>query len=269
LYREGKKFKVIVVCPLLPEFDGELGETSGTAIETVLHWNYHSMFRGEHSLMQKLAKKVPDPSNYVMFFGLRNHGELKGKPVTEIVYVHSKLMIVDDKAAIIGSANINDRSMMGRRDSEIAVLVTDVEMITSKMNGHEYPVGKFCHSLRLKIFGEHLGITSSDDAGAQQLSDPISDQFLKYTFVAAAAKNTFIYEEVFDCLPCDYARTFAEAKAKKSTPNMAQTDSALANEKLKGIRGHIVLIPHHFLEAEDLLPKFGTAEALVPTVTFT
>jgi hypothetical protein len=70
-------------------------------------------------------------------------------------------------------------------------------------------------------------------------------------------------------LPCDYARTFAEAKAKKSTPNMAQTDSALANEKLKGIRGHIVLIPHHFLEAEDLLPKFGTAEALVPTVTFT
>jgi phospholipase D1/2 len=178
-HREGKKFKVIVVCPLLPEFDGELGETSGTAIETVLHWNYHSMFRGEHSLMQKLAKKVPDPSNYVMFFGLRNHGELKGKPVTEIVYVHSKLMIVDDKAAIIGSANINDRSMMGRRDSEIAVLVTDVEMITSKMNGHEYPVGKFCHSLRLKIFGEHLGITSSDDAGAQQLSDPISDQFLK------------------------------------------------------------------------------------------
>jgi phosphatidylserine/phosphatidylglycerophosphate/cardiolipin synthase-like enzyme len=30
-------------------------------------------------------------------------------------------MIVDDCKAIIGSANINDRSMLGDRDSEIAV----------------------------------------------------------------------------------------------------------------------------------------------------
>ena len=31
-------------------------------------------------------------------------------------------MIVDDNYVIIGSANINDRSMIGTRDSEIAVL---------------------------------------------------------------------------------------------------------------------------------------------------
>ena len=31
-------------------------------------------------------------------------------PVTEMVYIHSKLMIVDDCKMIIGSANINDRS---------------------------------------------------------------------------------------------------------------------------------------------------------------
>jgi len=30
-------------------------------------------------------------------------------------------MIVDDKYVIIGSANINDRSLKGNRDSEIAV----------------------------------------------------------------------------------------------------------------------------------------------------
>lgn len=30
-------------------------------------------------------------------------------------------MIVDDKIVIMGSANINDRSMKGSRDSEIAV----------------------------------------------------------------------------------------------------------------------------------------------------
>lgn len=38
-------------------------------------------------------------------------------PVTEIIYIHSKLMIVDDKYVIIGSANINDRSLLGDRDS--------------------------------------------------------------------------------------------------------------------------------------------------------
>ena len=32
-------------------------------------------------------------------------------------------MIVDDRAFIIGSANINDRSMLGARDQEIAIVV--------------------------------------------------------------------------------------------------------------------------------------------------
>lgn len=32
-------------------------------------------------------------------------------------------MIVDDQKMILGSANINDRSMLGDRDSEIAILV--------------------------------------------------------------------------------------------------------------------------------------------------
>lgn len=35
------------------------------------------------------------------------------------MYVHSKIMIVDDRAALVGSANINDRSLLGSRDSEV------------------------------------------------------------------------------------------------------------------------------------------------------
>ncbi len=35
-------------------------------------------------------------------------------------------MIVDDLYVIMGSANINDRSMMGSRDSEIAVEHTEI-----------------------------------------------------------------------------------------------------------------------------------------------
>ena len=38
------------------------------------------------------------------------------------VYVHSKVMIIDDCISLIGSANINDRSLLGSRDSEVSTL---------------------------------------------------------------------------------------------------------------------------------------------------
>ena len=37
------------------------------------------------------------------------------------IYLHSKMMIVDDVYAIIGSANINERSLCGTRDTEMAI----------------------------------------------------------------------------------------------------------------------------------------------------
>lgn len=38
-----------------------------------------------------------------------------------MIYVHSKGMIVDDEYVILGSANINQRSLAGSRDTEIAM----------------------------------------------------------------------------------------------------------------------------------------------------
>jgi phospholipase D1/2 len=38
-----------------------------------------------------------------------------------MIYVHSKGMIVDDEYVIVGSANINQRSLEGTRDTEIAM----------------------------------------------------------------------------------------------------------------------------------------------------
>lgn len=38
-----------------------------------------------------------------------------------MVYVHAKGMIVDDEYVILGSANINQRSLAGSRDTEIAM----------------------------------------------------------------------------------------------------------------------------------------------------
>ncbi|KAG0020131.1 hypothetical protein BGZ80_004721 [Entomortierella chlamydospora] len=78
--------------------------------------------------------------------------------VTEQLYIHSKLMIVDDRIIIIGSANINDRSQVGFRDSEIAIVIEDTDMVPSKMNGVEYKAGRLAHALRTDLFKEHLGL---------------------------------------------------------------------------------------------------------------
>ena len=53
---------------------------------------------------------------------------------------------------LIGSANINDRSMLGKRDSEMAVIVQDTETVPSVMDGKEYQAGHFALGLRLQCF---------------------------------------------------------------------------------------------------------------------
>jgi phospholipase D1/2 len=65
---------------------------------------------------------------------------------------------VDDRLAIIGSANINERSQKGDRDSEIAVVVRDTDMINSTMAGKPFQVGRFSHTLRVRLMREHVGI---------------------------------------------------------------------------------------------------------------
>ena len=61
-------------------------------------------------------------------------------------------MIVDDRMCICGSANINDRSLQGSRDSEFCLIVTDVEMVDSQLNGQTTKVGLFCSTWRKKLF---------------------------------------------------------------------------------------------------------------------
>jgi phospholipase D1/2 len=83
--------------------------------------------------------------------------------------------IVDDRLAIIGSANINERSQRGERDSELAAVIRDTDMIdgrvdnimeefscscitNSTMAGKPFKVGRFAHTLRVRLMREHVGI---------------------------------------------------------------------------------------------------------------
>lgn len=116
-----QKFKVVVVMPLLPGFEGDIEKPSSSVLRIQLHWEYLTISRGGKSLLEQLAKVTQDPSEYISFYGLRTHEKINDVPHTEMIYVHSKLIIVDDSKVIMGSANINDRSMKGSRDSEIGV----------------------------------------------------------------------------------------------------------------------------------------------------
>jgi len=101
--------------------------------------------------LERLARDHPGVriEEYISFFSLRNLAVMNGEVVYDQIYIHSKLIIIDDRIALIGSANINDRSMLGDRDSEIAAVIRDNEMIESRMNGEFFLAAKFAHSLRV------------------------------------------------------------------------------------------------------------------------
>ncbi|XP_053714675.1 phospholipase D1 isoform X1 [Synchiropus splendidus] len=266
-FREGTKYRVYVVTPLLPGFEGDINTGGGSAIQAVMHFNYRTMNRGEHSIISQLKKEMGDQwMNYLSFAGLRTHAELEGRRVTELIYVHSKMMIADDNTVIIGSANINDRSMLGKRDSEVAVIVEDSETSRSVMDGQAYQAGKFALQLRLACFRMNLGANTDPSI---DVSDPISDHFYKEVWMATCARNASIYQRVFRCLPSSDVRNHLELEGFLAQPGLDKEDPARAAEELKKIRGFLVQFPLQFLVEQNLLPPIGSKEAMVPMEVWT
>ncbi len=74
-----------------------------------------------------------------------------------MIYVHSKLMIVDDKYVIIGSANLNERSLAGDRDTEICVGLWPDTSNTDTAQLNETQAKLDVQSFRKRIWLEHLG----------------------------------------------------------------------------------------------------------------
>uniref|UniRef100_A0A8B9F5P0 phospholipase D n=1 Tax=Amazona collaria TaxID=241587 RepID=A0A8B9F5P0_9PSIT len=265
-HRENKRFRVYVVIPLLPGFEGDISTGGGSALQAIMHFNYRTMCRGENSILGQLKTEVGDKwINYVSFCGLRTYAELEGRLVTELIYVHSKLLIADDNTVIIGSANINDRSMLGKRDSEMAIIVQDTETVPSVMDGADYSAGKFAQSLRLRCFRVVLG--GSDLSPEHQ--DPVCDKFFKEVWISTAARNATIFDKVFRCLPSDQVNNLTQLRDFINKPKLANDDPAKAAEELKKIRGFLVQFPFRFLEEEYLLPSVGTKESMVPMEVWT
>lgn len=254
----GENYRVIVVLPLLPAFEGSVDDPAATVLRVQLHWEYRTICRGKNSIYNRLKEKTPNPEKYINFFALRTHGKIQGKPVTEMIYVHSKLMIVDDKIVIIGSANINDRSMVGNRDSEIAMIIEDKEKIMSVFNGQDIEVSKFAHHFRMDLFQEHSGSSNT-----MALRDPMSDKFY-HIWDRRAKKNTRRFRKIFACYPDDLIGSLNEVQ-----DFMKEARLDLYDEYSKKIVGHLVEFPLKFLERENLNISVSQKEFLLPEVTFT
>jgi len=220
--------------------------------------------------------------------------------VNELIYIHTKLMIVDDRYVICGSANLNDRSMCGDRDSEIAVCVEDMETVDSRMNGRPYKASRTAINLRGKIFQEHLGLLpetsmrrlshmaphlkpaalkTTDPYSLKvmdMLSDPLSKQFWDL-WTGAAAKNTEIYRSLFHCVPDDNVKSWADYK--KFFPNKevvlpghvvnVDLEKKEIQKELDKIQGHLVEFPTAFLVNEELKAAKWSAESVMPEDVFT
>ncbi|KAJ5162428.1 hypothetical protein N7492_007820 [Penicillium capsulatum] len=158
--KNGDAWRAVIVIPLMPGFQNTVDSEGGTSVRLIMQCQYRSICRGETSIFGRLRALGIEPEDYIQFFSLRAWGKIGPlkQLVTEQLYIHAKCMIVDDRAAIIGSANINERSMLGSRDSEVASVVRDTDMIKSTMNGKPYLVGRFPHTLRMRLMREHLGI---------------------------------------------------------------------------------------------------------------
>ena len=264
-YEEKTNFKVFICIPLLPGFSGTPGESS--TMNGVLKHTFQSIAHNKGmSLLEQLRKKMGDDVNkYIYFFSLRNHGKIKGVPVTELIYIHSKLLIVDDEKVLIGSANINDRSMKGSRDSEFAVIIEQQNKVESVMNNQKYMASEYARSLRKHLMAEHMGFDINDKI----LDDPLNDD-LWIAMKSRAKLNSIIYRDIFDCFPDNKFKTFADLKKRKiiKTEKDKEELKKRYDENISGINGHIVEYPVEFLSNEELDIDFFSKENLIPEKNF-
>jgi len=241
---QGKTFKIIVIVPVHPE--GGYKDTA--TVRYIMGWQFKTICRGGNSMVETFARRFPgvDVTQYFHFYIVKNWAKLGNSLVSEQIYVHAKLMIVDDRTVIVGSANINDRSMIGVRDSEIGVVIGDNEMMQTTMDGQPFNVSKFAHTLRCNLFCEHLGLSPNE---VNMVRDPICPQTYGL-WLNTARENTIIFNEVFW-----KERTVAFDESK--------------HQKLQQIRGHLAEFDQDFLTDAEMDKTQGIDTMLASDDVFT
>lgn len=308
------KFHIYITVPVHPE-----GSLYSPSIAVQVYFTMQTLVFGSHSLINGIRrlikarelkdKKAPDYRRviddadnteyrsvdiekcyeYVTLLNLRNWGKVGEKYVTEQIYVHSKLMIVDDRFALFGSANINDRSLLGDRDSELAILVSDEDSKRADINGvgSNQPVRVFAHELRKKIWKKlfGVGLPGREAPGIEKaINEPGSPASWR-AIAKLAASNAAAFEQAFAYIPRNFAahdhETFASVMAtwngqmrRRAKPKLiGDLNSPIPFQEnfwknvpqpkdpsaLQSIKGFISALPVHWTRGENIWIKYPTA----------
>ncbi|KAG7970064.1 hypothetical protein I3843_07G062500 [Carya illinoinensis] len=131
--RANERFAVYIVIPMWPE-----GDPKSSAVQEILYWQSQTMQMMYNVVAMELKATGhvdSHPRDFLNFYCLGNREHIpeerssgNGVEVSDaqkskrfMIYVHAKGMIVDDEYVMVGSANINQRSMAGTKDTELAV----------------------------------------------------------------------------------------------------------------------------------------------------
>ncbi len=149
--------------------------------------------------------------------------------IQEELYIHTKLLIADDRIVVCGSSNLNDRSQLGYHDSELAIVMEDERRVQSTMAGQPFEAGGHATTLRRYLWREHLGLlppqgldackdpnaqppgeespnaVADGDKSWSQVEDPLSDE-LWDMWTARATKNTEVFRHLFHADPDDHGK---------------------------------------------------------------
>ncbi|KAH9940163.1 phospholipase D/nuclease [Epithele typhae] len=213
--------------------------------------------------------------------------------VSELLYIHSKVMIVDDRRVIMGSANLNDRSQKGDGDSEIALIVEDDDTIETTMNGEPYTAARFAATLRRKLYREHLGLihpqlcTTHSEPDSfmraaphpnpdetqldedRQVADPLAEDTVNL-WNNTARQNREIFTEIFRPVPTNLIRKWKDYD--NYVPNVMtghvvpEVPLQRIKDRLAAVRGALVEAPMDFLIDEDDFVTGPEWKGLNPTL---
>ncbi|XAR73730.1 Phospholipase D [Bertholletia excelsa] len=197
--KANERFAVYVVIPMWPE-----GVPTSNVMQEILYWQNQTMQMMYGIIAQELKSLQlanSDPQDYLNFYCLGNREQMPDERSREdnkssvkvsdaekfqrfMIYVHAKGMIVDDEYVILGSANLNQRSLAGTKDTEIAMGAYQPHH--TWFGKKHRPHGQI-YGYRMSLWAEHMGMLEErfeepESLGCvKKVNEIAEDNWKKYT----------------------------------------------------------------------------------------
>lgn len=244
-------------------------------------------------------------SRHISFTSVRAVAPRGDRLVSEQIYIHSKVFLVDDRVGVVGSANVNDRSMKGDRDSEFACLFSSLPpqmwsaeaqaamggavqdtavpgSAVASVGGSPWVCCPHVRSLRCRLWAEHLGWEGVLPDAVRKVAafDPCSQRWWSDVWVGSASANARWYMATFPGLRHMYHRAWnlMHRASEPREPREWLPEEAAVLDALVAAAGQsevawcqlrrLVLYPTGLLQEFDLRPSMTTGEGIVPDPVF-